>query len=129
MVKKHFLSNQKLNICDYFSGIINQKLLDGILYKAGIKKELKGKNISDDDFKKIIYFIKNYEDNVIGINNYSQSQICTGGLSLEEINGNMESLLVKNLYITGELLDVDGMCGGYNLQWAWTTGYIAANSI
>ena len=52
--------------------------------------------------------------------------MCTGGVPLTEIKGTtMESLKSSGLYLTGELLDVDGACGGYNLQWAWSSGYLA----
>ena len=54
---------------------------------------------------------------------------CAGGVKTTEINPDtLESLLEEGLYITGELLDVDGICGGYNLQWAWATGYIAGEN-
>lgn len=52
-----------------------------------------------------------------------------GGIRLDEFKSTMESKLVPDLYMTGEMLDADGMCGGYNLQWAWATGYIAGNHI
>ena len=55
----------------------------------------------------------------------SNAQVCAGGVSCKEITANFESKLHSGLYLCGELLDVDGMCGGYNLQWAWTSGYIA----
>ena len=55
--------------------------------------------------------------------------MCTGGVALNEINPDtMESLKCSNVFVTGELLDVDGICGGYNLQWAWSTGYIAGKN-
>ena len=55
-----------------------------------------------------------------------EAQICAGGVLTAEIDENtMESKLVNGLYLTGELLDIDGICGGYNLQWAWATGFIA----
>ena len=57
---------------------------------------------------------------------FEQAQICAGGVDTSEIDPDtMESKLVKGLYFAGEILDVDGICGGYNLQWAWTSGYLA----
>ena len=56
---------------------------------------------------------------------FENAQVCAGGVSLDEITNEMESKLVKNLFFCGEILDVDGRCGGYNLQWAWTSGYLA----
>ena len=60
---------------------------------------------------------------------FEQAQVCTGGVPLTELKGiTMESARTPSLYLTGELLDVDGACGGYNLQWAWTSGYLAGSA-
>ena len=60
-----------------------------------------------------------------GTKPFEQAQICSGGVALFEIDEKtLECRQHRGLYIAGELLDVDGMCGGYNLQWAWTSGYI-----
>ena len=56
------------------------------------------------------------------------AQICAGGVVFEEVDTNLESKLIPGLYLTGEMVDVDGKCGGYNLQWAWTSGYVAGRS-
>jgi hypothetical protein len=58
-------------------------------------------------------------------NPYEQAQVCAGGVDCHEVTGQMESRIVKNLYFAGEILDVDGICGGYNLQWAWSSGAVA----
>ncbi|MBG0764513.1 MAG: NAD(P)/FAD-dependent oxidoreductase, partial [Tissierellales bacterium] len=58
------------------------------------------------------------------------AQVTAGGIDTRDINPNtMESKLIKGLYITGEIMDVDGDCGGYNLHWAWSTGYTAGRSL
>ena len=58
------------------------------------------------------------------------AQVCAGGIKTEEIDiETLESKIVGNMYFAGEILDVDGICGGYNLQWAWTSGFIAGNSV
>ena len=62
-------------------------------------------------------------------NGFEHAQVCAGGVRLTEINAStMESLRCGGLYLAGEILDADGICGGYNLQWAWTTGYLAGLS-
>lgn len=59
-------------------------------------------------------------------NSFDNAQVCTGGVPTSEIDRNtMESKYSKGLYLVGELVDVDGTCGGYNLQWAWSSGYLA----
>ena len=67
---------------------------------------------------------------IIATKDFSSSQICNGGVKLTEINPEtMESLLVPNLYITGELLDMNGNCGGYNLTLCWLSGLLAGKRI
>lgn len=56
------------------------------------------------------------------------AQVCAGGVDFDQVSTRLESLIVKGLYFTGEILDIDGKCGGYNLQWAWTSGYIAGRN-
>ena len=67
---------------------------------------------------------------ITGTNTFNEAQVCTGGIPLTEINlKTMESLKVKNLYFAGEILDVNGDCGGYNLSFAWTTGMLAGKNV
>ena len=65
---------------------------------------------------------------VIGTNPAQNAQVCTGGISLQEVTDDLEAKRFPGLYLCGELLDVDGRCGGYNLQWAWTSGQIAGTA-
>ena len=63
---------------------------------------------------------------VTGSKSFEQAQVCAGGVHTDEIDPKtMESRLVPNVYFAGEVVDIDGMCGGYNLQWAWSSGYVA----
>ena len=59
------------------------------------------------------------------MNSFDQAQTTAGGVPLSEIKNTFESKLCPGLFFAGEILDVDGICGGYNLQWAWTSGFIA----
>ena len=66
---------------------------------------------------------------VEGTNPFDKAQVCTGGVRLGEVKRDtLESKLVPGLYFAGEILDVDGICGGYNLQWAWASGCLAGKS-
>lgn len=78
---------------------------------------------------KIAARIKRYPLRVIGDSGFANAQVTKGGVRMNEVDAHCGSKLVKNLYLLGELLDVDGECGGYNLHWAFTTGYAAANAI
>lgn len=126
--------NPNIKISEYLNGILNNKLAEAIVNYAGINKNITGRDIKEGRDKKriigcLVQAIKEYKDKVTGVNEFKDAQVLAGGVSLKEIKKNMESAYVKNLYITGEVLDADGICGGYNLQWAWATGYIAGNSI
>ena len=63
-----------------------------------------------------------------GVNSYEQAQVCCGGVDFAELDDTMQSVYQPGLYMCGEMIDIDGKCGGYNLQWAWTSGYIAGVS-
>ena len=73
--------------------------------------------------------IKQFTIKVTDTNGFEQAQACTGGVPLTELTESMESKLVTGLFITGELADIDGTCGGYNLQWAWSSGAAAGKKI
>lgn len=69
--------------------------------------------------------IKGWEVHIESTNPFEYAQVCAGGVSMEEVSLKLESLKHRGLFFAGEMLDVDGRCGGYNLQWAWTSGYLA----
>lgn len=123
---KRFKSLADRNMENALIGLFNKKLALVLLKQAGISATSFWKNL---DHKKRIQFIKNVkgmELAVIGTNSFEQAQVCAGGIDTTEVYPEtMESKIAKGIYFTGEILDVDGMCGGYNLQWAWTTGAIA----
>ncbi|KAF5057776.1 NAD(P)/FAD-dependent oxidoreductase [Sedimentibacter saalensis] len=115
---------------DALIGFINKKLISVVLSEAGfenIQKEC-GK-LSKKEIFKIIDILKEWKFEVTGHNTWQQAQTTAGGIALTDINPNtMESTKVKGLYFAGEVLDVDGDCGGFNLQWAWSSGYTAGHS-
>lgn len=75
---------------------------------------------------KVLSLAKHLELKITGSRGFAYAQVCCGGVSVREINPDtLESRRVPGLYLTGELIDIDGMCGGYNLQWAWSSGYVA----
>jgi predicted Rossmann fold flavoprotein len=62
--------------------------------------------------------------NIKAVNPFAQAQVCAGGVSLAEVDEHLESSLMPGIFFAGEMLNVDGKCGGYNLQWAWSSGYV-----
>lgn len=111
---------------EFLIGMLNRKLIPVLLRAAAIRPEKTLKEITVEDLERFAKKCKAFEIEIIGTNSFEQAQICAGGIRTAEIyQKTLESRIVHGLYLTGELLDVDGICGGYNLQWAWATGAIA----
>lgn len=118
------------DLLDFFEGVLNQKLIQTILKEAKLDYHKTYHELTKEEKLRLVSNIKEFKLNIIGTNDFLKAQTCTGGVSLEEINLNtMESKRVKNLYIIGELIDVDGICGGYNLTFAWLSGILAGSDI
>ena len=116
--------NRSLN--EMLNGLLNNKLLLELLHKSGVSPDKKGRLLTDDDCKSLTRSIKHTVVSVKKPRGVEFAQVCAGGICTKEIDvRTLESKIHPGLYFCGELLDVDGICGGYNLQWAWTSGYIA----
>lgn len=114
-----------LTLANLFMGMVNSKLLACVLKQKNLPGE---KQATFQDAKTLLESFKHFSLKAIGLNDFTQAQVTAGGVPLEEIDENFQSLKVPGLFLCGELLDVDGICGGYNLQWAWTSGWIAGES-
>jgi predicted Rossmann fold flavoprotein len=112
---------------DSLIGFINKKLIPVVLTEAGFdNKEEKCEKLSKKEIYKIVYILKEWKFKVTGHNTWQQSQVTAGGVDLSGLKSNtLESNKVNGLFFAGEILDVDGDCGGFNLQWAWSSGYTA----
>lgn len=125
--------NKKLKsrtIEQFLEGFLNYKLIHVILKLSKINKDDFWNELNIEKKKKLIQNLISFTVKITKISSFEESQVCKGGVSLEEINvKTMESKLEKNLYIIGELLDVDGDCGGYNLTFAWISGMLAGKNI
>lgn len=118
------------NISEILEGFLNYKLVDIVLKKAGIRRDIYLSNLSKDEMERLLRSLTDFKIDVFSTNSFEKAQVCQGGVSLKEINSKtMESLKVKNLFFTGEVVDIDGDCGGYNLGWAWISGIKAGRSV
>jgi len=112
---------------EFLSGLINKRLGQVIIKRAGISLGDEVKNLSDADLKKICSVAKAFGCSVLGNTGFNNSQASMGGLYTDQFD--CESLMYKKipgLFAAGEILDITGDCGGFNLQWAWSSGYAAA---
>ncbi|HBT17719.1 MAG TPA: aminoacetone oxidase family FAD-binding enzyme [Firmicutes bacterium] len=111
-------------------GLINKRLIPVLLKEAGLKdsKCLAG-NVSLQEQEQIVNLMMDWRFKVRGTKSWPSAQVTVGGVDTREINPDtMESKLVKGLFFAGELVDIDGLCGGFNLQWAWSSGFIAGQN-
>lgn len=119
------------SVVDSFIGIINKKIIPILLKEAGISDI--HKPCIDLDWKEkktILRLLTEWEFVVSDTNSFTNAQVTAGGIDTREVDPiTMESKLVKNLYFAGEILDVDGDCGGFNLQWAWSSAYAAVKGM
>ena len=113
---------------ELFLGLLPEKLNFFLMEQAGILPKQKESERSGIDWQTWCRRMKQFRLPISGVNSFEEAQVCAGGVDLRELSSQMESKKVKGLYFAGEMVDVDGNCGGYNLQWAWSSGYVAGNA-
>ena len=113
---------------EFLAGLVHKKLAALVCKRNGI---CSGMTVKEAGVKKIRACMKELESfwvQVIASNSFENAQVCSGGIPLSEVDNDFQSVLCTHVYLVGELLDCDGICGGYNLQWAWATGAIAGKA-
>ena len=109
-----------------FTGLLNKVFGQKIIKDNKFELTMFIKDLTKKDFEKMIKSIKNFEVNIKDTYDFDKAQVTIGGVDVKEVRKEtLELFKLPRVYVTGELLDIDGECGGYNLQWAWTSGYIA----
>ena len=98
-----------------------------ILKQSGVEKNELSAMLNKIDIEKIVDSITNLTFDVCGF--YDNNQVVSGGVSLKQLSPNLESIKNRGMYFCGEICDIDGICGGYNLQWAWTSAFVVSQSI
>ena len=134
MNKEEFLLflQERITLCPYktldefFTGVFPKKLCELWIRLSRLPKEMRVSDLSGEQLEKLVLLIQHLRTHITETNSFEQAQICCGGVDTTEINPDtLESNYVPGIYFAGELLDVDGICGGYNLQWAWSSGFVA----
>ena len=123
---------ERITLCPYktldefFTGVFPKKLCELWIRLSRLPKEMRVSDLSGEQLEKLVLLIQHLRTHITETNSFEQAQICCGGVDTTEINPDtLESNYVPGIYFAGELLDVDGICGGYNLQWAWSSGFVA----
>ena len=129
-IQRDFQNNLNKAFKNAITGLLPAKLLPVIIELSGIDGDRKVNSITKEERMTLIRLLKAFPCTLIGKRGWNEAIITRGGISVKEVNpSTMESKLVKGLYFAGEILDVDALTGGYNLQIAWSTGYLAGISI
>lgn len=125
-VLREFEANHNRQFKNAVDGLFPSKLRPVIVELSGISEEKKVHEITKEERLRFVRLIKDFTMTLTGLRGYNEAIITKGGVSVKEIDpGTMESKLVKGLYFAGEVLDLDAVTGGYNLQISWSTGYLA----
>lgn len=127
LLKNRFIYNPDRSIEFSLVGLINKRLIRPLLKESQVDDfNKKVANLSETEIKSIASTLIDWKFKIIGLMGWTNAQVTAGGIDTNEINpSTMESKKQKGIYYAGEIIDVDGQCGGFNLQWAWSTGYIA----
>lgn len=129
-VLRDFEENHNRQFKNAISKLFPAKLIPVMLELSKIDPEKKVNSIEKEERKNFVHLIKHFRMTLTGLRDFPEAIITKGGVNVKEIDpGTMESKLVKGLYFAGEVLDLDALTGGFNLQIAWSTGYAAGNAI
>ena len=116
----------KLPLEEFLTGILHNRLGRVVLKQAGLELTRATESLTDQELARIAHWVKFFPLPVTGVMGLELAQVTAGGVLTSEFRPDtLESRLCPGLFATGEVLDIDGDCGGYNLQWAWSSGRIA----
>jgi predicted Rossmann fold flavoprotein len=128
-LQKDFFANQKKDFKNYLPELLPQKMTETIGRLSGIEAHRKLQSITAEERKKLAQLLKTLTLTVGGLMGFEQAIVTSGGVETREIDPQtMQSKIINNLFWAGEVLNVDGPTGGYNLQICWSTGYVAGLS-
>lgn len=115
------------NLNEYMIGLFHKEINKYILKECKLQEDLPLNKIKEKEINKLAQIIKSLKFNII--NKYENNQVNSGGVLLQDLTENLQHKRLHNVYFVGEVIDVDGICGGYNLQWAFTSGKIVGENI
>lgn len=129
-LQRDFLENSNKNFINALDSLLPKKLVPVIVKLSGIRPSQKVNQITREERGNLVYLLKNLKLTINGFRPIDEAIITSGGVSVKDINPkNMMSKKVNNLFFAGEVIDVDGYTGGFNLQIAFSTGMLAGNSV
>ncbi|MDE7233277.1 MAG: NAD(P)/FAD-dependent oxidoreductase, partial [Lachnospiraceae bacterium] len=112
----------------FLTGIVNKKINQLLLRLSGIGQGERADEVPTASFRRLWRLYCGLEVTVAGVNPFEKAQVSAGGVDCNEVTTSLMSEKIPGLYFAGEILDMDGLCGGYNLQWAWSSGAVAGRA-
>ena len=126
---REFDTYRNKNISNVMKRLLPKKIIPVLLYMSQNPEDKNIRDISKKERRRMIELMKNFEMHISGVRGFNEAIVTRGGVNVKEINpATMESKKVKHLFFAGEIMDLDAVTGGYNLQIAWTTGYAAGKN-
>ena len=127
-LKQRFEDLRDRSAVELLNGLFHKKLNQQLLKLLGIKERTPYSELPEDFSDRLCALVKDFRADISGYMGYDRAQVTSGGVALNEVTEILESKLCPGLFLAGEVLDADGVCGGYNLQWAFASGIIAGRS-
>lgn len=129
-LKNRSYTNPQRKLEDFLTGVLPKRIAQCMLKASGFAPLSRmASSLDDEELKSLSHTLKNFKLEVSDTNGMKNAQVTIGGADTSEFDPEtMESKLIKNLYACGEVLDIDGDCGGFNLQWAWASGALAGEN-
>ena len=129
-LQRIFSENANKQYKNLLGGLLPSKMIPVVIARSGIDSEKKGNAITREERAALLHLLKHFSFTITGTRGFAEAIITRGGISVKEVDpSTMESRLIQGLYFAGEMLDVDALTGGFNLQIAWSTGYLAGESV
>lgn len=126
MLQASVAHNPSYSMVDVLEGLLHKSLARNVLERLGMEQTLAG-NCTEQQIVNLVQTLKNYSITFTGY--ADNNQVHTGGVELKTLDNHLQYQKIKGLYFIGEVVNVDGVCGGYNLQWAWTSGKIVGDQL
>lgn len=128
-IRRDFDENKNKQFKNSLDKLLPKKMIEVIIKRSKINEEKKINEITKEERRNLVELLKNFEVNINGFRPIEEAIVTAGGINVKEIDPKtMESKLIRNLYFAGEIIDVDAYTGGFNLQIAYSTGYVAGKS-
>lgn len=129
-IQRDFAKNLNKDFKNALNDLLPSKIINTVVQLSGINESKKVNSITKEERKRLVYLLQNFQLKIKGLRPISEAIITSGGIDVKEINpSTMKSKIIDNLYFAGEMIDVDGYTGGFNIQIALSTGYLAGISV